>query len=215
VAVADSERESTHSWAELLRDLRRRGMRAPVVAVGDGGLGLWAALREVFGATRHQRDGVHKTTGVLAALPTSVHAGARKALAEVRDAPDRDHAERAIEAFTGDDGVKWPKAVAKITDDAEALLCFDDFPAEHWRHRKTSNPIESTFATVRLRTRATKGTGLHGRRASDDLQAAQGRQDRWRAVNDPAPGRPGQGRRPVRAGGAGRGPHIDTGTVAA
>jgi transposase-like protein len=156
VAVADGERESSDSWAELLRDLRRRGMQAPVVAVGDGALGLWAALREVFPTTRHQRDWVHKLANVLGWLPTSVHAGARKALAEIRDAPDRDHAQRAIEAFARDYGVKWPKAVAKITDDAEELLTFFDFPAEHWVHLKTSNPIESTFATVRLRTRVTK-----------------------------------------------------------
>jgi transposase-like protein len=128
VAVADGERESTDSWAELLRDLRRRGMRAPVVTVGDGALGLWAALREVFPATRQQRDWVHKTANVLAALPKAVHVGARRALAEIRDAPDRDHARRAIEAFARDYGAKWPKAVAKITDDAEALLCFLDFP---------------------------------------------------------------------------------------
>jgi putative transposase len=141
VAVADGERESTESWAELLRDLRRRGMRAPVVAVGDGALGLWAALRDVFPAARHQRDWVHKTANVLGCLPASVQAGARKALAEILDAPDRQHAEQAIEAFARDYGVKWPKAVAKITDDAEALLCFFDFPAEHWLHLKTSNPI--------------------------------------------------------------------------
>ena len=97
VAVADGERESTESWAELLRDLRRRGMRAPVVAVGDGALGLWAALREVFPATRHQRDWVHKLANVLGWLPAVVQAGARRALAEIRDAPDRGHAERAIE----------------------------------------------------------------------------------------------------------------------
>src|SRR5215218_11369771 len=159
VAVADGERESTDSWAELLRDLRPRGMRALVVAVGDGALGLWAALREVFPATRQQRDWVHKTANVLAALPKAVHAGARRALAEIRDAPDRDHARRAIEAFARDYGARWPKAVAKITDDAEALLCFFDFPAEHWVHLKTSNPIESTFSSVRLRTRVTKGPG--------------------------------------------------------
>jgi putative transposase len=141
VAVADGERESTDSWAEVLRDLRRRGMQAPVVAVGDGALGLWAALRDVFPATRHQRDWVHKLANVLACLPKSVQPGARKALAEIRDAPDRDHAQRAIEVFARDYGVKWPKAVAKITDDAEALLCFYDFPAEHWLHLKTSNPI--------------------------------------------------------------------------
>jgi transposase-like protein len=126
VAVADGERESTDSWAEVLRDLRRRGMRAPVVAVGDGALGLWAALRDVFPATRHQRDWVHKTANVLGCLPKAVQAGARKALAEIRDAPDRPHAQRAIEAFAGDYGVKWPKAVAKITDDAEELLTFFD-----------------------------------------------------------------------------------------
>jgi transposase-like protein len=113
VAVADGERESTDSWAELLRDLRRRGMRAPVVAVGDGALGLWAALREVFPATRHQRDWVHKLANVLGCLPKSVQAGARRALAEIRDAPDCDHAQQAIGAFARDYGVKWPKAVAR------------------------------------------------------------------------------------------------------
>jgi len=153
VAIADGERESTDSWAELLRDLRRRGMGAPVVAVGDGALGLWAALRDVFPATRHQRDWVHKAANVLGCLPAAVQAGARKALAEIRDAPDRDHAVRAIEVFARDDGTKWPKAVVKITDDAEELLCCFDFPAEHWGHLKTSNPIESTFSSVRLRTR--------------------------------------------------------------
>jgi transposase-like protein len=141
VAVADGERESTDSWAEVLRDLRRRGMQAPVVAVGDGALGLWAALRDVFPATRHQRDWVHKLANVLGCLPASVQAGAHTALTEIRDAPDRDHARRAIEVFARDYGVKWPKAVAKITDDAEELLCFFDFPAEHWLHLKTSNPI--------------------------------------------------------------------------
>jgi putative transposase len=141
VAVADGERESTQSWAELLRDLRRRGMRAPVVAVGDGALGLWAALRDVFPATRQQRDWVHKLANVLNALPKAVQAGARKALAEIRDAPDREHAERAIEAFAADYGVKWPKAVAKVVDDAEALLCFFDFPAEHWLHSRPATRL--------------------------------------------------------------------------
>jgi putative transposase len=141
VAVADGERESTDSWAELLRDLRRRGMRAPVVAVGDGALGLWAALREVFPTTRHQRDWVHKAANVLGCLPAAVQAGARKALTEIRDAPDRQHAEQAIQAFARDYGVKWPKAVARVVDDAEDLLTFYDFPAEHWLHLKTSNPI--------------------------------------------------------------------------
>jgi putative transposase len=185
VAVADGERESTDSWAEVLRDLRRRGMQAPVVAVGDGALGLWAALRDVFPATRHQRDWVHKVANVLCCLPKAVQAGARKALAEIRDAPDRDHAQRAIEAFAADYGVKWPKAVAKITDDAEELLCFFDYPAEHWSHLKTSNPIESTFSTVRLRTRVTKGPGSKAAGLAMAFKLLEAAQDRWRAVNGP------------------------------
>jgi putative transposase len=185
VAVADGERESTDSWAEVLRDLRRRGMQAPVVAVGDGALGLWAALRDVFPATRHQRDWVHKLANVLGCLPASVQAGARKALAEIRDAPDRDHAQGAIQAFARDYGVKWPKAVAKITDDAEELLCFFDFPAEHWVHLKTSNPIESTFASVRLRTRVTKGPGSKAAGLAMAFKLLEAAQDRWRAVNGP------------------------------
>jgi putative transposase len=185
VAVADGERESTESWAELLRDLRRRGMQAPVVAVGDGALGLWAALRDVFPATRHQRDWVHKVANVLGCLPKACQAGARKALAEIRDAPDRDHAQRAIEVFARDYGVKWPKAVAKITDDAEELLCFLDYPAEHWGHLKTSNPIESTFASVRLRTRVTKGPGSKAAGLAMAFKLLEAAQDRWRAVNGP------------------------------
>jgi putative transposase len=185
VPVADGERESTGSWAELLRDLRRRGMQAPVVAVGDGALGLWAALREVFPATRQQRDWVHKLSNVLGCLPAAVQAGPCKAMAEIHDAPDRDHAEQAIEAFARDYGLKWPKAVAKITDDAEALLCFFDFPAEHWVHLKTSNPIESTFASVRLRTRVTKGPGSKAAGLAMAFKLLEAAQDRWRAVNGP------------------------------
>jgi putative transposase len=185
VAVADGERESTESWAEVLRDLRRRGMRAPVLAVGDGALGLWAALRDVFPATGHQRDWVHKAANVLGSLPKAVHVGARKALAEIRDAPDRDHAQRAIEAFARDYGVKWPKAVAKITDDVEQLLAFFDFPAEHWLHLKTSNPIESTFSPVRARTRVTKGPGSKAAGLAMAFKLLESAQDRWRAVNGP------------------------------
>src|SRR6266545_4937323 len=143
----------------LRRDCRRRGMRAPVVIVGDGALGLWRALREVFPATREQRCWVHKVRNVLGALPKSVHAGARRALNEIIMAEDRSHAERAIEAFARDYGVKWPKAVAKVTDDAETLLTFFDYPAEHWVHLRTTNPIESSFSPVRARTRVTKGPG--------------------------------------------------------
>jgi transposase-like protein len=185
VAVADGERESTDSWAEVLRDLRRRGMRAPVVMIGDGALGLWAALRDVFPATRAQRDWVHKLVNVLNTLPKACQAGARKALVEIRDAPDRDHAQRAIETFARDYGAKWPKAVAKITDDAEALLCFFDFPAQHWLHLKTSNPIESTFSPVRARTRVTKGPGSKAAGLAMAFKLLEAAQDRWRAVNGP------------------------------
>jgi transposase-like protein len=185
VAVADGERESTQSWAELLRDLRRRGMQAPVLAVGDGALGLWAALREVFPATRTQRCWVHKTANVLAGLPKSVHLGARRALAEINQAEDRDHAAAAIDAFAADYGSKWPKAVAKVTGDAEALLAFYDFPAEHWVHLRTTNPVESTFATVRLRTRVTKGPGSKQAGLAMAFKLLDAAQDRWPAVNGP------------------------------
>jgi transposase-like protein len=185
VAVADGLRESTESWAELLRDLRRRGMQAPVLAVGDGALGLWAALRDVFPATRPQRCWVHKTANVLAALPKSVHPGARRALAEISQAESRDQAAAALEAFAVDYGVKWPKAVAKVTGDAEALLAFYDYPAEHWVHLRTTNPVESTFATVRLRTRVTKGPGNKQAGLAMAFKLLEAAEQRWRAVNGP------------------------------
>jgi putative transposase len=185
VAVTDGEREWGDAWAELLRDCRRRGMGAPVVMVGDGALGLWAALREVFPATREQRCWVHKVPNVLNALPKSVHAGARRALNEIAQAEDRAHAERAIEALVSDYGAKWPKAVAKVVDDAEALLCFFDFPAEHWLHLRTTNPIESTFSPVRARTRVTKGPGNKEAGLAMVFKLLEAAQGRWRAVNGP------------------------------
>ena len=185
VAVADGLRESTESWAELLRDLRRRGMQAPVLAVGDGALGLWAALRDVFPATRAQRCWVHKTANVLAALPKSVHPGARRTLAEISQTESREQAAAALEAFTVDYGVKWPKAVAKVTDDAEALLAFYDYPAEHWVHLRTTNPVESTFATVRLRTRVTKGPGNKQAGLAMAFKLLEAAEQRWRSVNGP------------------------------
>jgi putative transposase len=185
VAIGDGYRESTESWADLLRDLRRRGMRAPVLAVGDGALGFWAALRDLWPATRTQRCWVHKVANVLAALPTSAHPTARRMLAEIRDAEDRDHALRAAHAFAHHFGAKWPKAVAKILDDLEALLAFYDFPAEHWIHLKTTNPIESTFSTVRLRTRVTKGAGSRAAGLAMAFKLIESAQQRWRAVNGP------------------------------
>jgi transposase-like protein len=185
VAVADGERESGDAWAELLRDCRRRGMRAPVVMVGDGALGLWRALGEVFPATREQRCWVHKVANVLNALPKSVQAGARRALHEIAQAEDRAHAERAIEALVSDYGVKWPKAVAKVVDDREALLCFFDYPAEHWLHLRTTNPIESTFSPVRARTRVTKGPGSKQAGLAMVFKLLEAAEGRWRAVNGP------------------------------
>jgi transposase-like protein len=185
IAVADGHRESTESWADLLRDCRRRGMRAPVLAVGDGALGFWAALREVFPATKEQRCWVHKVANVLNCLPKSAQPAARRALAEIRDAEDRRHAEVAIRGFVETYSAKYPKAVAKIVDDHEALLAFYDFPAEHWIHLKTTNPIESTFATVRLRTKVTKGPGSRAAGLAMAYKLLDAAQQRWRAVNGP------------------------------
>jgi transposase-like protein len=183
VALSDGHRESTESWADLLRDCKRRGMRAPVLAVGDGALGFWAALREVFPQTREQRDWVHKAANVLDALPKSAHPAARKALAEIRDAENREHAEKAITVFANLFGTKHPKAVAKIVDDAEQLLTFYDFPAEHWVHLKTSNPIESTFATVRLRTKVTKGPGSRAAGLAMVFKLIEAASQHWRYLN--------------------------------
>jgi transposase-like protein len=185
VAIADGYRESTDSWADLLRDLRRRGMRPPVVAVGDGALGFWAALREVWPETREQRDWVHKVANVLDTLPKSIQPTAKKMLSEIRDAEDRDHAVAAAKRFDAEFRPKWPKAAGKVRDDLDVLLTFYDFPAEHWLHLKTSNPIESTFSTVRLRTKVTKGPGSRAAGLAMAYKLIESAQDRWRAVNGP------------------------------
>jgi len=185
VALTDGHRESTESWAGLLRDCKRRGMRAPMLAVGDGALGFWAALREVFPETKEQRDWVHKVANTLDCLPKSAQPAARKALAQIRDAEDREHAETAVKDFAAAYGAKYPKAVTKITEDKDKLLAFFEFPAEHWIHLKTSNPIESTFATVRLRTRVTKGPGSRAAGLAMVFKLVQAAEDRWRYVNGP------------------------------
>jgi transposase-like protein len=185
IALADGYRESEGSWADLLRDCARRGMRAPVLAAGDGALGFWAALREVFPTTREQRCWFHKIGNVLSALPKSAHPGAKKALAEIWNAEDRDHARRAVAAFKLAYGAKFAKAVAKITDDLDVLLAFYDYPAEHWVHLRTTNPIESTFATVRHRTKVTKGPGSKAAGLAMAFKLIEAAQARWRAVNAP------------------------------
>ena len=158
LAMTDGFRESTESWRELLLDLKRRGLEQdPKLAIGDGALGFWTALREVFATTQEQRCWVHKTMNVLNAMPKSLQAKAKAHLHDIWQAGTRAEAETAFDFFVGTYGVKWDKAVAKLVKDRDALLAFYDFPAEHWKHIRTSNPIESTFATVRHRTKRTKG----------------------------------------------------------
>lgn len=188
IALAEGLRESTESWADLLRDCRRRGMRDPELVVGDGAMGLWRALAEVFPQARHQRCWVHKARNVVNALPKSAQPGAKKALQEIYNAEDRDHAEKAVKDFGRAYGAKWPKAVKKITDDVDELLAFYDFPAEHWVHLGTTNPIESTFSTVKstfstvkLRTRVTRGAGSPAAALAMVFKLAESAQARWRA----------------------------------
>ena len=151
-------RESAQSWRELLVGLKARGLAiAPELAVGDGALGFWKALEEIFPATRHQRCWVHKAANMLNKLPKSLQANARQDLREIWLAPDRLTAEAAIATFEAKYAPKYERAVACLTKDREALLAFYDFPAEHWDHLRSSNPIESVFATVRHRTVRTKG----------------------------------------------------------
>lgn len=152
-------RESTQSWRELLIDVKQRGLQiAPEIAVGDGALGFWKALDEVFPGTRHQRCWVHKTVNVLDKVPLSVQANMKKDLREVYWAPNRAAADAAIDVFAEKYRAKYGRAVECLAKDRDALLAFYDFPAEHWDHLRTTNPIESVFATVRHRTVRTKGS---------------------------------------------------------
>ncbi len=186
VALADGYRESEESWAELLRDLKGRGMRAPVLAVGDGALGFWAAVRDVFPHTRHQRDWVHKTSNVLDSLPKSVHKRAKrakKAIHEITEAENKKEASKAIKEFAAEFEVKWPKAVEKITSEKEVLLTFYDYPAQHWVHLRTTNPIESTFAPVRARTDITKGPGSRQAGLAMIFKLMEAAEGRWRRLN--------------------------------
>lgn len=158
LAMTDGFRESTESWRELLLDLRRRGLKQdPKLAIGDGALGFWTALREVFATTREQRCWVHKTMNVLNALPKSLQEKAKGHLHDIWQAETKAEASAAFDFFVETYRVKYDKAVAKLVKDRAELLTFYDFPAEQWKHIRTSNPIESTFATVRHRTKRTKG----------------------------------------------------------
>jgi putative transposase len=182
VALADGYRESTESWAEVLRSLRDRGLAAPVLAVGDGALGFWGALREVFPSAREQRCWVHVTANVVDALPKRLYPEAKDALAAIYGAESRTAALDAVksfaEAFSG-----FPKAVKKISSQLDVLLAFYDFPVEHWIHLRTTNPIESTFSTVRLRTKVTRGAGSRKAGLAMAYKLLDSAQARWRRIN--------------------------------
>ena len=183
IAVEDGYRESTESWASVLRDLKRRGMRAPELAVGDGALGFWAAVRDVWPETREQRDWVHVISNTLDKLPRRLQGRAKDLLHEIMYAPTRDEAEEGIDRFEAEYGAKYPKAVASLRRDQDRLLTFFAFPAEHGKHIRTSNPIESSFSTVRLRQRVTKGPGSRKRGLLMAYKLLRMAGERWRRLN--------------------------------
>lgn len=184
VAIQDGLRESEQSWRELLLDLKARGLaEGPKLAIGDGALGFWAALRKVFGDTREQRCWVHKTANVLNNLPKGKQGKAKSMLHDIWMAETKATAERAFDLFVETYQAKYPKAADCLTKDRDVLLTFYDFPAEHWIHIRTTNPIESTFATVRLRTRRTKGCGSRKATLTMVFRLTQCAEQHWRALN--------------------------------
>jgi putative transposase len=183
LAVEDGYRESTDSWSAVLRDLRRRGLNEPKLVVGDGALGIWAALRDVFSGAGEQRCWVHKTANVLDCLPKRLQPRAKGLLHEIVEAPTRADARRALECFREEFAAKYPKALTKLDDDWKPLTAFYDFPAEHWAHLRTTNPIESSFATVKLRTRVTKGAGSKAAALAMAYMLLITAQERWRRFN--------------------------------
>jgi len=184
IAVLDGYRESEQSWSELLLGLKQRGLAvAPNIAVGDGALGFWAALRKVFPETREQRCWVHKTANVLNKMPKSVQPKAKGDLHEIWQAETREDANKAFNAFVEKYGAKYAGACNCLTKDRDVLLTFYDFPAEHWSHLRTTNPIESTFATIRLRHRRTKGNGTRRASLAMMFKLAQAASKKWRRLN--------------------------------
>lgn len=187
IAVTDGYRESAQSWRELLLEAKQRGLSAdPSLATGDGALGFWAALREIYPATREQRCWVHKTANVLNKLPQSIQAKAKAMLHEIWMAETRQQANEAFDRFVESFEAKYPKAVECLIKDRQVLLSFYDFPAEHWVHLRTTNPIESTFATVRLRTARTKGCGSRTACLTMVFKLAQCAERQWRRLNGAA-----------------------------
>lgn len=185
IALEDGYRESEEAWASLLRDLKRRGMAAPVLAVGDGALGFWKALREVYPRTQEQRCWVHKIANVLDKLPKRLQPRAKMMLHEIMRAPDRQSAEQEIDRFVEDFETRYPKATDCLVKDKETMLTFFDFPAPHWIHLRTTNPIESAFATVKARTKQTKGAGSRMAGLALAFKLMLAAQDHWRKVNAP------------------------------
>jgi putative transposase len=183
LAIEDGYRESTESWSSVLRDLRRRGMRAPVVAVGDAALGFWAAVAEVWPQTREQRCWVHRLANVLDKLPKRLQPKAKDELRQIMNAAERTSAEEGIRRFEAEYGAKYPKAVESLKRDQDKLLTYFDFPAEHWKHLRTTNPIESGFATVRLRQKVTKGAGSRMRGLVFAFKLLDMAEQRWRKLD--------------------------------
>jgi transposase-like protein len=184
IAVRDGYRESEQSWRELLVDLRQRGLTlAPRLATGDGALGFWAALRKVYPETREQRCWVHKTANVLNKLPQSVQPRAKEDLHAIWLAESRAAANQAFDRFLAKYEAKYAGACECLRKDREELLSFYDFPAEHWKHLRTTNPIESTFATIRLRHERTKGNGTRKTSLAMMYKLAQAAAKRWRRLN--------------------------------
>lgn len=185
IAVEDGYRESKESWGSLLRDLSRRGMKAPVLAIGDGALGFWSAIRDVWPETKEERCWVHKMANVLDKLPKKLQPKAKELLHEMMYAPDKEYCLEQMELFKKEYDAKYPKAVECLTKDKDALTTHFDFPAEHWVHIRSTNPIESTFSTVKLRTRVTKGAGSRSAGLAMAFKLLEGAQGRWRRVNAP------------------------------
>jgi putative transposase len=184
VGLADGVRERTQSWKEMLLDLRRRGLTiGPELAVADGALGFWKALEEVWPKTRGQRCWVHKTANVLNKLPKSQQAKAKRALEDIWMAETKKDALAAFDAFVEIYDIKYEKAVECLTKDRDALLAFYDFPAEHWKHLRTSNPVESTFATVRHRTVRSKGCLSNKTALAMIFKLAQAAEKHWRRLD--------------------------------
>jgi len=184
VAVIDGYRESKQSWLELLLGLKQRGLAIdPKLAIGDGALGFWAAVREVYPQAREQRCWVHKTANVLNKMPKSVQPKAKADIHEIWQAETRAMGNKAFDHFLEKYGAKYPDACECLKKDREALLTFYDFPAEHWGHLRTTNPIESTFATIRLRHRKTKGNGTRRASLTMMFKLAQTAQSKWRRLN--------------------------------